>query len=579
MKQRFSRSLTPEQMLLQQWLAPDIKRLRWAWLSATLGVVCFIGQAYALAQLFAAWLLQSFSGQHIHVALWFKWLPVLAITSLLRPVCHSIRMQLGFQAANAVQRRIRQLLLTGLAQLGGSSQYFGNDGELSSRLTDQIDRLEGYISRFYVQKILVVSTPCLLLMVSAWQSWVVALIFCSTLPLLVLFMVLIGSLTARQSTAQLNALAQLSGRFLDWMRGLATVQRLQATALVEHDIAQSAQHYQKRTLKVLRLAFLNHAVLELMASISIALVAVYLGFGLLGILPWAKNSVPVDFAGALFLLLLAPEFYATLRQLGADYHAKGQAESVAGSLLPLWEAMQAAPDVFRQPEQTVNRPLIANNPPEIIAENITILGAEQRIRLANFNAYIRAGSRVLITGASGSGKSSVLQMLLGFASFSGSLNIDGQAFEQVDLDNWRNQIGYLAQNATFLPDTIAANLRLAAPQASDAELLAALEAVELGGLVQRLPQGLDTLLGEQGRGLSGGQLQRLALAQLLLRPSCVWLLDELTEHLDTETAMRLHCLLERLSRGKTVLWVTHQVAELTWFDAIIRLPENQNGVV
>ncbi|MCP1772499.1 ATP-binding cassette subfamily C protein CydD [Neisseria perflava] len=569
------RQILPHKKLLAQWVKPVRRRLQLSWLLAFAAAVLFVAQSYALAQLFGAWLQQGFARQPLDMNLLAHWLPVLLGCWLLRPLLNLLRDNVAFGAALSVKRQVRHSLLNGLAHLGGGRHRYGSDGELSSRLTDQIDTLEGFVSRYSVRKLTAVTTPLLLLIAAATQSLLVAGIFVVTFPLLVVFMIVIGHLTARQSAAQLGALAQLSGRFLDWVRGMPTLQRLQADTLAADDIGRSAEQYRRRTMKVLHIAFLNNAVLELMASVSIALVAVYLGFGLLGILPWAKNTIPVDFTAALFLLLLAPEFYAPMRQLGADYHAKAQAEGAAEQLLPLWNAIAEAQ--ARPSEKTTFLQIDSHTPPAISMSNICIRGEQGRMRVSSFSADIAAATRVALAGQSGSGKSSLLQMLLGFAAYEGRLKIDDTDFVALDKTAWQQQVGYLAQSAAFLPATIAENLRLAKADASDAELTEVLQAVELWPLVSRLPQGLDTPLGEHGRGLSGGQLQRLAVAQLLLRPAGLWLLDEPAEHLDPDTAARLNALLESLSRGKTVIWVSHHADELPWLDKVIVMPSATQG--
>ena len=589
------RAASPAQNLLAQWILPVRRRLHFCRLYAFAAAVLFVVQSYALARLFGAWLQQSFHHQLFDFSLLKHWLPVLITCWLVRPLLNMLREAQAFKAAAIVKKKVRTTLLKDLSNLGGERHRYGSDGELSSCITDQVDALENYVSRYTVQQTVAVITPLLLLVVSATQSIIVASIFLFTLPLLIVFMIIIGNLTARQSAAQFSTLSQLSGRFLDWVRGLPTLQRLQTASLAEADIADSAEQYRYRTMKVLNIAFLNNAVLELMSAVSIALVAVYLGFGLLGILPWAKNIVPVDFSAALFLLLLAPEFYAPMRQLGADYHAKAQAEGAASELLPLWNAVveSANKQAYRPSENQATESNVGSlrqnktvedgaqtrcATPSLLLQNICIPGDNGRMRVNNFSAEIASGERVALFGESGSGKSSVLQMLLGFAAYEGHLTINNVDFSHFNKTKWQAQIGYLAQNAAFLPTTIAANLRLAKSEASDEELAEVLQQVELWPLIKQLSNGLNTPLGEHGRGLSGGQLQRLAVAQLLLRPAGLWLLDEPSEHLDPDTAVRLNALLERLSREKTVILVSHQADELPWLNRVIKMP-SENGAM
>ena len=186
---------------------------------------------------------------------------------------------------------------------------------------------------------------------------------------------------------------------------------------------------------------------------------------------------------------------------------------------------------------------------------------------------IAAGERVALVGESGSGKSTLLQVLLGFCDYQGTVLINQQDFALVDKNSFRHQVAYLSQNTTLLPMSIADNLRLANPTATDKELQSVLQTVQLWDLIQRLPKGIDTLLGERGSGLSGGQQRRLAIAQVMLQDAQFWLFDEPTEHLDSDTAMGIHTLLEQVTAGKTVLWVTHDITAVLWLDKQLRFGE------
>ena len=379
-----------------------------------------------------------------------------------------------------------------------------------------------------------------------------------TAPLVPIFMIVIGKATAKKSAAQFHAMAQLSGRFLDWVRGLPTLQRLGAVSIASEDIDRSADAYRRRTMDVLKVAFLNSAALELLAALSIALLAVYLGFGLMGILPWQKDAVAVPYQQALFLLMLAPEFYAPLRQLGADYHVKAQAEGAAKSLVPIL----AVPN----PNAGGKTQLTLSQAPSISLQEVLVTTAEGRRRLAPISMDIGVGERVALVGESGSGKSTLLQVLLGFSDFDGYIGFNGQDFAELDKVHLREQVAYLSQQTALLPMSIADNLRLTNANATDAELQQVLNTVQLWPLIERLPNGINTVLGERGSGLSGGQQRRLAIAQLLLQDANLWLLDEPTEHLDSDTAAHIHALLEKVTQGKTVFWVTHDVKALPWLD-------------
>ena len=546
---------------LRHYAAMAKRPIYMAWGLSVVSTLVLIVQSWLIAVIFADWLTQI-THHRPATDVFFDYLPWLLGCLLLRPLLHFCKDQLALDAGLQVASILRKTLVEKLAQVGAARDQYGSDGGLASMVIEQCDALTGYVSRFYLQRLIVVTTPIMLLVAAATQSWIATLILLLTAPLVPVFMVLIGHATARKSRQQFAAMAQLSGRFLDWLRGTATLQRLDAVGHASQDIDASAEAYRMRTMSVLKIAFLNTAALELLAALSIALLAVYLGFGLIGILPWQKNTVPVPYQSALFLLLLAPEFYAPLRQLGADYHVKAQAEGAIAELSPLL--------AFSSAENTKANHFLLTAPPAIDADNIWV-NHQQRTRLAPLSFAIAAGERLAIVGQSGSGKSTLLQIFLGFCAYQGDIFIDNQNFNTINSTQFRHQIAYLSQQTMLLPMSIADNLRLPNPTASDDKLWQILAQVGLKPLIKALPNQLETQLGERGSGLSGGQQRRLAIAQLLLQESHLWLLDEPTEHLDSETAAEINGLLQQVTRGKTVLWVTHDATNLPWLDRQISL--------
>ncbi|MDY0248741.1 MAG: thiol reductant ABC exporter subunit CydD [Pseudomonas sp.] len=556
---------SPEQQLkrtlrkqLKATIAPETKRLHGALLLAVLGSLLFIGQSWLLAHLFAELLNSTQSSITLPEVFDSNALLLLLLCFILRPTLQFARERLSQVASFRARAALRQRLLSTLASLGPERQALGADGALSNQLLEQVDALDGYISRYYVQLYLVLITPILISIAAFYYSPLAATLMLMTAPLVPLFMILVGSAASRSSQQQMAAMSQLSSRFLDWVRGMPTLQHLKATHQAQENIDRSAAKYRDTTMKVLRMAFLSGAVLELFSSLAIALVALYLGLGLLGVLPWAKEVIPVPYAGALFILLLAPEFYAPLRQLGSDYHAKAEAEGAIEELLPLLEQ-----HTWQHPGR---QPLQLNSAPSLSLMTVSITAQNGRLRLPPIDLQIAAGERVGLHGASGSGKSSLLLGLLGFVPYSGRITVNQQALLETLRSDWHRQLGYLSQQPNFKRGSIADNLRLANPKASEQQLYEVLRAVNLLSLIEKLPEGLNTLLGERGLGLSGGQLSRLAIAQLLLREAYVWLLDEPTAHLDPETSATINALLEKLSVGKTLLLVSHQWQGLQWLD-------------
>lgn len=558
--------------LLKNLLAPYRHRLLLPLLLACAAVVLLIVQSACLAELFATWLAAAARRQLPDAEVLRQVLPWLLGCWLLRLLLGLWKESLLQNLSLDVRSHLREKWLEALAKLGPARHRYGNDGALSTQVLEQVDALDGYISRFYVQSMVAVITPLAIVVAVFFHSKLAALLLIATAPLVPLFMMLVGSMAAQKSREQLLVLEQLGGRFLDLLRGLPTLGRLNVTAWAQKQVAKSAGQYQRKTMNVLSLAFLSGAVLELFASLAIALVAVYLGLGLIGVLPWAQGEVPVPYRSALFILLLAPEFYLPLRQLGSDYHAKAQAQAAVEALQPLLQAGSKT-DVSDGLIDTAVLPLESSSAPSISFVQVSMNdGERQRLSAVSFD--IPAATRVGIGGKSGSGKSSLLQALLGFSTYDGQIKWRGENHRQ-HIAHIRGQTAYLAQTATLMRGTVADNLRLAKKHAEEHEMQQVLRQVGLWDLVSRLPLGLNTVLGERGRGLSGGQQQRLSLAQLLLRDCPLWLLDEPCAHLDAQTAAEIYALLERLSRGKTVLLVSHDWHELSWLDHTLILGENK----
>ena len=545
---------------------------------ALAGVGLFILQSWILASLFG----QALQAWHVglgKVALAGWWLPGLLLCLLLRPLLQLGRERLSQRASWRARRELRERLLQRLAALGPARRVLGADAQLASQVLEQVDALDGYISRYQVQRQLVILVPLMVLLATAWHSLLAAALLLLSAPLVPLFMVLLGHTAAAASQRQFLALGRMSGRFLDLLRGLRTLRHLQALPAAQAAVEQAAEDYRSRTMGVLRLAFLSTAVLELFASIAIAMLALYLGMGLLGMLPWSPGQAPVSYQSALFVLLLAPEFYAPLRQLGSDYHARAEAQAAVAQMLPLLQRIES--DVA---EQALDHPRLdrhrdraapqADSSATGITINchaLTVSDPGIPARLPPLTLHLAPGDRVLVQGPSGSGKSTLLHTLLGFLPYGGELLINGRPLASIERSYWHAQVSYLAQQAELLPGTVAENLRLAMPNATDQQLIQVLQQVDLWSLLQQLPLQLDTPLGERGLGLSGGQLSRLALARLLLRDTPVWLLDEPLAHLDSVTAGAIAQLLERLSRNRTLLLVSHDAQGLEWLDRRLSL--------
>lgn len=611
-------SAVPEgQALAQAWLNQACASVRrWSALAVAAGVaasLAFAGFAWAVAALVAAWLAPAAAPD-------LRLLLAIALLLLLRSALLALRDWAGACAAVALRERVRGELLDALQRLGPLRSRAGDDGTLASLLLEQVDALDGYVSRYLPQRHIAALVPLLLLLLVIPQSWLAALLLAITAPLIPLFMTLVGWGAAAAAQAQAAALARLSGQFLDLVRGLPTLRLLGAVERGAQSLAASAAEFRQRSLSVLRLAFLSSAVLELFAAVSIAMLALYLGLALLGRIDIGHYGRPLHLDTALFLLLLAPEFFAPLRQLGSDYHARADALAAAQSLAGLQAraaelgaaagssgavagpagaaaapddsaALQIAAAPVPTPAPTLT-PTVASASaasvadveisysdstttaaaPDIEFDHVSLRYPDGRYGLHDVSFRIAAGEHVLLRGPSGSGKTSVLALLAGFAApSSGRILVDGQDLATLDRTAWWRRLGWLEQRPEWFRLALRDNVLLGLERGDEARLWNALQQAGLDAVVRTLPQGVDSVLGAADGSLSGGQLQRVALARALAREARLWLLDEPLAHLDAETAQDLRATLAAAGRGRTVLLASHAPEESRWIARELRL--------
>lgn len=527
-----------------------------------LGVVftlAIVVQAWSLANLFSYLVLQgTFS-----LAVLLTGLGAL----LLRAVSSFGRERFSANASRHIRYALRAKLIAQLTKLGPARLRIDEDAALSTRVYEQVDALDDYFSRYKPQVFMVSLIPCVILLTVAPISWIAFGVFMMTAPLVIFFMILVGHKAAQANRRQFGVLAMLSNQFMDLNQGLSELKRLGQTAQATDRLSESASAYQRTTMGVLRLAFLSTATLELFASLSIAMVALYLGLGLIGQLPWDKGASPVDLTQAFFLLLLAPEFYLPLRQLGNDYHAKQKAEAAATDLLSI---INAKTDASTDEQSTETQP--AHKPTSVVHFSQLAWSEAGRERLAPITNDIYQGERIWLSGESGVGKSSLLHLLLGFEeSYQGQCLIEGKPLNELnrhpsELGAWRNRLAWLPQTPEWVNGSIRQNLLLGIQTPSEEALRKALEESQSHDFIDALPNGLETKLTELGTGLSGGQMQRLSIARALLSNADIWLLDEPCSGLDEETAQAVLATLNKVSKGKTLLVVSHDTHPINWAD-------------
>ncbi|AEW95557.1 MULTISPECIES: thiol reductant ABC exporter subunit CydD [Streptomycetaceae] len=455
-----------------------------------------------------------------------------------------------------VKSELRRRLLDHATALGPGWADARRTGELTTLALRGVDALDDYFARYLPQLGLAVVVPAAVLARIATADWESALIIVVTLPLIPVFMALIGWYTEARTKRQWRLLARLSGHFLDVVSGLPTLKVFGRAKAQAAAIRRITDDYRRATLSTLRVAFLSSFALELLATISVALVAVGVGFRLVG--------GELDLYTGLLVLVLAPEAYLPLRQVGAQYHAAAEGLAAADEVFAVLETplrepgRQAVPDV-RRAELSVER-LSVTHPGRAVAS------------LPETTFTVGAGETVAVTGPSGAGKTTLLGVLLGFTpATSGRIRIAGTDLTSLDPDGWRSQIAWVPQHPYLFAGTVAENVRLARPDATDDEVREALRDAHALDFVTSLPRGTDTRLGEDGAGLSAGQRQRLALARAFLADRPLLLLDEPTAGLDGETEGEIVEAVRRLARDRTVVLIVHRPALLAVADRIVRI--------
>ncbi|MFH8608523.1 thiol reductant ABC exporter subunit CydD [Streptomyces sp. NPDC018029] len=480
-------------------------------------------------------------------------LVLLAVVAAGRGLVSWLTELAAHRASAAVKSELRGRLLERAGALGPGWLGGQRTGSLISLATRGVDALDDYFSRYLPQLGLAVVVPVAVLARIVTEDWVSAAIIVVTLPLIPIFMILIGWATQNRMDRQWRLLSRLSGHFLDVVAGLPTLKVFGRAKAQAESIRKITGEYRQATMRTLRIAFLSSFALELLATISVALVAVTIGMRLV--------HGEMELYDGLVVLVLAPEAYLPLRQVGAQYHAAA-------------EGLSAAEEIFEVLETPVPAAGTGAAPSGVLSvEGVTVRypgRASDAVSGASFE--VAPGETVALVGASGAGKSTLLNVVLGFVPpTEGRVRVGGVDLADVSPERWRERIAWVPQRPHLFAGSIAENVRLARPDADDAQLREALREAGALEFVDALPAGVRTVLGEDGAGLSAGQRQRLALARAFLADRPVVLLDEPTAALDGGTEAEVVEAVRRLAVGRTVLLVVHRPALLSVADRVVRL--------
>lgn len=513
---------------------------------------------------------------HVSVGTLIPELVGLAVAFLIRAACGWIGEAAAQRTSATVTSVLRRQMLRHALDLGPGWLAGERAGELSLAATRGTAALDTYFGRYLPQAILAALAPAGLLVWVAWEDWVSALILIGLVGLVPVAMVSFGRESARRTREQWRRLSSLSARFLDLVRGLPTLRAFGRESHGRRQVAEATEGLRQTTMGTLRVAFLSALALEFLAGIGTGLVAMVLGLRLLG--------GSVSLFTALAVLLVSPEVFLPLRRAGSEFHASAEGQAAAERIL----GMLDEPVPFSGEGPAAGAPAAAPAAPAaaaaaawtepatgpVVFDGVSVqypgraMPALDRVHLT-----LEPGEHVALVGPSGAGKSTALGLLLRFVVPSaGRLTVAGRELLAIDPAAWRRHLTWVPQRPHLLTGTVADNLRLGNPSATDTQLLEVLEAVGLGSMIGALPRGLATPLGERGLTFSAGERQRLAIARAVLRDAPIVLLDEPVSHLDRTTEAALREALAPWLENRTVLVAAHRPELVRHIDRIVELP-------
>ncbi|WIY53614.1 thiol reductant ABC exporter subunit CydD [Devosia sp. YIM 151766] len=472
--------------------------------------------------------------------------------------------QAGIAGAEAIKLQVRQALFTHLLARSPRAAAAAPSGIAAAAIVDQVEALDGYFARYLPAALQAALLPLAFGAIILPLDWVAGVLFLVTAPLIPIFMALVGLGAQLATDRQARALSHLSGRFSDRLRGILTLKLFGREQAETAGIVAASEALRQRTLKVLRIAFLSSAVLEFFAALGVAGIALYVGLTFIDYLQ--LRTSPLTLQVGLFLLLMAPEIYNPLRLLASHYHDHATAKAGLLEIERQLGAMPAEPaalaDIAPRPGPAIG----------VTLDALTLRTPDRmRAILEQASLTVAPGQHVAILGASGSGKSTLLEAIAGLRLPEAGISLDGRPLAEWSETDLRSRVFLLTQKPRLIHASIADNIALARPDASRRDVEAAAERAAVSGFAQALPDGLDTLIGEDGVGLSGGQAQRVALARLFLRDAGLILLDEPTAHLEAELEDEIIGKVLDYAAGRTLIVATHSPGVANGMDKAWRI--------
>lgn len=549
---------------LQKWLRQQQKTVKkWLYLNVLLGSA---GALLIVAQMgLLASMLHKMIAEKQSPTTFLPQLALLLGCFFGRAVILWLRERAGFQAGKTLRLHLRQQIMDKLATVGPMTIQQRPAGSWATLMLEQVENIHNFYARYLPQQFLSLIVPLVILCFVFPLNWAAGLILFLTLPLLPIFMALAGFKAADANQRNIGVLSRLSGQFLDSLKGLETIRLFGQAETQTEQIYQRTEEFRISTMDVLKMAFLSSAVLEFFTAISIAVMAVYFGFSYLGELNFGSYDTAVTMFVGFFCLMLAPEFYQPLRELGVYYHDKAAAIGAADNIETFLNE-----DILTQTEGQKN---VLNQPLVIQAKECVILSPQGKPLTQPLNFDISAHQHIALVGQSGAGKTSLMNMLLGFMAYQGSVKINGVELRELNMADWRGKLAWVGQNPQLMKGTLRENILLGNAKATEPEIEMALQRSKADEFVHRL--GLDSEVHDSNLGISGGQAQRIAITRALLRPYQLLLLDEPTASLDLQSEQQVLQALHNLNREQATLMITHRIEDLKQCDEIWVMKQGQ----
>lgn len=494
---------------------------------------------------------------------------LILVLLLARAALGAVGERAGTAAAEAIKARLRTTLFSHLLARSPRSAAQAQSGAAAAAIIDQVDALDGFFAQYLPALIQASVLPIAFGAIILPLDWVAGLLFLVTAPLIPVFMALAGWGAQIATRRQARALSLLTGRFADRLRGLLTLKLFGRAEAETAGIVTASDALRRRSLRVLRIAFLSSAVLEFFAALGVAGVALYVGLTFIDYLHLRTSPLTLQFG--LFLLLMAPEIYNPLRLLAAHYHDREAARAAIGEIEAQLGTLPSAPVALTDAPRAATAGAVG-----VELANLTLRTPdESRITLTGTNLTIAPGDHVAILGPSGIGKSTLLEAISGLRLHEGDILLDGRPLADWPEAELRGRVTMLGQKPRIFAGSIADNIALARPGATKAEIRKAAEKAFVAPFAGALPEGLDTAIGEGGYGLSGGQAHRVALARIYLRDAGLILLDEPTAHLDAALEQDVLDALKRHAQGRTLIVATHSLAVAACMDKAWRMADRR----